>query len=104
MAWILLIGGDYTQTAAGTLEVEIGGLNAGTDYDVMRVFGNAVLAGVLDIDLINGFDPTAAAFFDILVTGFFTPGSVSGISRRLISRSSSFWDLGHRVAQRPGSH
>jgi hypothetical protein len=78
VAGTLFIGGDYTQTTGGTLDIDIGGLTAGTDYDVLRVFGNAVLAGTLDVDLINGFNPMGGAFFDILVTGFFGPGSVSG--------------------------
>jgi hypothetical protein len=77
-AGVLFVGGDYTQTVSGILNIVIGGLTAGTDYSLLRVFGNAVLAGALDVDLINGFDPTTDAFFDILTTGVFLPGSVSG--------------------------
>jgi hypothetical protein len=74
----LLVSGNYTQTAGGVLEIEIGGLIAGDQYDVLRIFGNASLDGTLDVALIDGFDPTAGDFFDILVTGFFGPGSVTG--------------------------
>jgi len=75
---ILFVAGNYTQTAAGILDIEIAGLTAGSGYDQLRVFGDAFLAGMLDVELINGFAPTANAFFDILVTGFFSPGSVFG--------------------------
>jgi len=75
---ILLVTGNYTQTSAGLLDIEIGGLAAGSGYDQLRVFGDASLAGTLDVDLIDSFAPTADAFFDILLTGFFFPGSVSG--------------------------
>jgi PEP-CTERM motif-containing protein len=75
---ILFVAGNYTQTSAGILDIEIGGLTAGSEYDQLRVFGDAFLAGTLDVELIDAFAPTVDAFFDILVTGFFLPGSVSG--------------------------
>jgi fibronectin-binding autotransporter adhesin len=75
---ILLVTGNYTQTSAGILDIEIGGLTAGSGYDQLRVLGDAFIAGMLEVDLVNGFAPTTDAFFDILVTGFFSPGSVSG--------------------------
>ena len=75
---VLLVAGNYTQTPAGILEIEIAGLTVGSGYDELRVLGNAFLAGTLDVELIDGFAPTADAFFDVLVTGFFTPGSVFG--------------------------
>jgi hypothetical protein len=95
MTGVLFVGGVYTQISGGTLDIEIGGLTAGTDYDVLRVFGNAVLAGALDIDLINGFDPTTDAFFDILLTGLFLPGSVSGTFATLDLPTSSIgtWNV-----------
>src|SRR5262249_926525 len=75
---ILLVAGNYTQPSAGILDIEIGWLTVGSEYDQLRVLGDAFLAGILDVELINSFVPTADAFFDILVTGFFLPGSVSG--------------------------
>jgi fibronectin-binding autotransporter adhesin len=76
---VLFVAGNYTQTSAGILDIEIGGLLVGSEYDQLRVFGDAFLAGALDVELINNFAPPTDAFFDILVTGFFSPGSVSGI-------------------------
>ena len=42
--------GDYTQSATGMLDIEIGGLLAGTEYDVLNVSGTAALAGTLNVD------------------------------------------------------
>src|SRR5207247_5619443 len=54
---ILTITGNYTQTAAGTLNVKIGGTAVGTQYDQLNVLGSANLDGALNISLINGFGP-----------------------------------------------
>jgi hypothetical protein len=53
----LFVGGDYTQTADGTLAIEIGGLVAGSQFDQLRVSGNAALGGNLSVSRINGFQP-----------------------------------------------
>ncbi len=37
----LTITGDYTQTSAGTLAIEIGGVTAGTQFDQLAVSGVA---------------------------------------------------------------
>ncbi len=42
---------------AGGLLLEIGGLAAGTDHDKLSVLGDLALAGVLEVVLINGFQP-----------------------------------------------
>src|SRR5207253_6719188 len=54
---ILTISGNYTQNAGGSLNIEIGGLTVGTQYDQLVVTGNATLAGTLNATLINGFTP-----------------------------------------------
>ncbi len=50
---ILTVNGNYTQTAAGTLQIQLGGLTAarqpGTDYDQLKVTGTATLAGTLQL-------------------------------------------------------
>ncbi len=67
---VLTISGDYTQGAAGTLLVELGGLAAGAQYDVLAVTGTATLDGRLDITLYNlgggTFVPHLGEAFDIL--------------------------------------
>src|SRR5262249_49923424 len=54
-AGILTINGDYTQMADGTLDLDIGGLAAGSEYDQLQVSGLAALDGALNVSLINGF-------------------------------------------------
>jgi T5SS/PEP-CTERM-associated repeat protein len=70
------IEGSYVQQAGGTLEIEIGGLVGGTQFDVVNVTGNAALGGDLQLKLINGFVPSQTSTFAILqstgnVTGAF---------------------------------
>jgi hypothetical protein len=91
----LVVAGNYTQTPAGILDIEIAGLTAGTGYDQLHVFGDAFLDGTLDVDLVNGFTPTADAFFDILLTGFLGPGSVTGTfaTVHLPTSSTGMWDI-----------
>jgi len=74
---MLTITGNYTQGASGVLEMQIGGLVAGTDYDQLRVGGTTSLAGTLNTALINGFVPPTGSTFTLVqstgaVTGTFT--------------------------------
>ena len=58
--------GNYTQAAGGSLEVEIGGLVAGTDFDVLDISSSATLDGTLNVSLISGFNPSQSDSFQIL--------------------------------------
>lgn len=62
----LTINGDYQQTSAGNLNIEIGGTVAGSDFDRLDITGQAILAGSLNISLVNGFVPPAGSSFTIL--------------------------------------
>ncbi len=66
----LIINGNFTQTETGLLHMEIGGLLAGDEYDVLNISGTATLAGTLDLDLTNLgsgiFKPGIGDAFDIL--------------------------------------
>jgi hypothetical protein len=66
---ILTIHGNYTQTARGTLNIEIGGTTAGIDFDQLVVTGLATLDGTLNISLTNGFRPNLGDRFQILNFG-----------------------------------
>jgi hypothetical protein len=66
---ILTINGNYTQTASGTLNIEIGGPNPGTGYDQLVVTGTATLDGTLNVSLLNGFVPNVGDRFQILTFG-----------------------------------
>lgn len=63
------INGAYPQTGTGSLTIEIGGVTAGTEYDRLAVTGAATLAGVLNITLIDGFEPNFGDSFSILTSG-----------------------------------
>jgi len=70
---LLEIVGNYLQGDLATLQIEIAGYQAGIDYDVLKVGGTAALAGLLEISLLNGFEPALGDSFQIL-----TAGEISG--------------------------
>jgi hypothetical protein len=61
------ITGDYDQQSAGTLDIELAGLIAVSEYDQVQVSGTATLGGTLDVDLLYGFTPALGNSFDILL-------------------------------------
>jgi hypothetical protein len=63
---ILTVDGVYTQGENGTLAIEIGGTTPGDDHDRLVVTGQAILAGTLDVSLIDGFTLGGSLGFDIL--------------------------------------
>jgi hypothetical protein len=66
---ILTIQGNCTQTAQGTLNIEIGGTTAGTDYGKLVVTGLATLDGTLNVELTNGYMPNVGDSFQVLIFG-----------------------------------
>jgi len=60
------IAGDAVLGAANTLQIELAGLTAGSQYDRVNVAGDAWLDGTLDIDFYGGFNPVAGNSFDII--------------------------------------
>jgi len=65
----LFLSADYTQAAAGTLAIEIGGRTALTDYDALEVTSAATLAGALEVSLTDGFVPSNGDEFTVLSAG-----------------------------------
>lgn len=57
---------NYTQTASGEELIEIGGTAVGTQYDQVQVSALATLDGLLRIQLISGFVPTAGQNFTVM--------------------------------------
>lgn len=95
---VITVDGDYTQAAAGSLDVEIGGTTAGTGFDQLAVSGDVALAGTLNVTL-DGFTPVHGNAFQIVTcdarTGVFQtrtcprfPLAFSGESPILIRPSS----------------
>jgi hypothetical protein len=66
---VLTIAGDYFQTSAGTLVIQIGGSMAGDGFDQLNVLGQAALNGTLAVALINGFSPNPGDSFQIVTCG-----------------------------------
>jgi uncharacterized protein with beta-barrel porin domain len=61
----LTVAGNYTQTASGTLEVNIA---SATNYDKLNVTGNASLNGTLKVVLDGGYVPTVNQTFSSIIT------------------------------------
>ncbi|MDZ7615976.1 MAG: PEP-CTERM sorting domain-containing protein, partial [Patescibacteria group bacterium] len=59
------IYGNYTQAAAGTLEIEIAGL---ASFDLVAVSGDALLSGSLNVLLLDSYTAALGDYFDILTT------------------------------------
>ncbi len=66
---ILTVTENYTQTSSGTLDIQIGGPNAGTGFSQLNITGTAGLGGTLDVSLLNGFTPYNGETFTILTSG-----------------------------------
>ena len=61
--------GSFTQTSTGALNIQVGGLTAGTEHDQLNVDGVATLSGTLNVALINGFSPADGDTFEVLTFG-----------------------------------
>jgi hypothetical protein len=96
-AGILQIGGDYTQTANGTLTTNIGGAGGG-QFGRFAVTGNSTLDGTLNINLVNGYYPANGTGFQVVTSGtvagqFATTNGLTQNGRRTFQpfyRSGSF--------------
>jgi hypothetical protein len=66
---VLTINRPYTQTASGTLNIDIGGLTPGTQYGRLDGNGQATLDGTLSVTLVNGFSPASGNSFRVLTFG-----------------------------------
>ena len=66
---LVTVEGSANLGASNTLFMEIGGLLAGTEFDVVDIAGSLTAGGILDIALINAFAPSAGDVFDLLNFG-----------------------------------
>ena len=73
--------------------VELGGLNAGTEYDQLIVAGDALLNGQLGVSLVGGFVPAQGDMFEVLTAGIVT-GQFSILSMPAVANGASFtWQV-----------
>ncbi|MDA0346725.1 MAG: hypothetical protein O3C43_13985 [Verrucomicrobia bacterium] len=78
----ITINGDFTQTDTGTLQIEVFGAEAGTEYDQLIVNGTATLGGTLHI--IPNIDfPDSSLFVPLVAT------TVEGVFDRIIVENKS---------------
>ncbi len=62
-----ILESNFVQSRSGMLDIELSGLSAGDEYDVLEVSGEAILNGTLDVTLLDGFEPELGDTFDILL-------------------------------------
>lgn len=90
----LQVDGNVVFETGSMLSIEIGGVLAGENHDVLSVTGSATLAGELAVSFVNGFHPAAGAAFSILnadsVLGQFTDLSLPSLSGGLVWNTSYF--------------
>ena len=68
-AGAIVVNGNYTQKAGGTLVLELGGKNFATRFDVFQVAGKATLGGNLVVKTINNYTPASAESLSPLLYG-----------------------------------
>ncbi|MBX3654006.1 MAG: filamentous hemagglutinin N-terminal domain-containing protein [Ramlibacter sp.] len=76
---LLSFGSNFTQTASGTLQMEIGGTTPATEYDQLNVSGDTALDGQLAI-VAYGPTPPSSGTFNILPGPNAPTGSFSTLS------------------------
>jgi hypothetical protein len=62
---IMEFGGDLGYGPFASMEMELGGTAAGTQYDHIMVAGDLVIGGSLKMTLLSGFVPAAGMVFDL---------------------------------------
>ena len=65
----ITVGGDLVLGSLAAVEIEVGGLTAGTQHDQLAVTGQVALDGVLRVVLISGFTPQPGHVFTLLTFG-----------------------------------
>jgi|GEM_PF-5198476 len=65
----LTIDGDFTNTATGTVAIELAGLVPGSSHDQLVVTGHAELDGILNVTRPGGYLPVSGEAFEVLQFG-----------------------------------
>ena len=90
-----------------TLLMEIGGLIPGSQHDQIDIGGVFGLNGLLDVDLINGFNPALGNTFNILngtTSGSFGSFSFPSLNPGLSWDTSDLYTLGNlKIVPEPGT-
>ncbi len=73
-------GGNVDIGATAGLNIELAGTTKGAQYDSLTIAGSASLSGALDVELINGFVPSAGQSFNILTAAGGIDGTFDAIN------------------------
>jgi len=79
----------YTQNSSGSLNIQIGGLTAGTQSSQLAVANGVSLHGTLNLKLINGFLPAIGNTF-IILTGTAVSGTFATVNGLSINSGEHF--------------
>ncbi len=85
---------------SAVLVIEIGGLSPGSQHDQIDIGGVLALKGTLDVDLINGFNPSLGNVFNIFdgtTSGTFNNFSFPALGGGLSWDTSTLYTLGNLV-------
>ena len=88
-AGTLHLGGSYTQTSGGTLEIELATL---ANYDELTIAGGANLTGTLAVSLIDNFVPQVGDVFEI-VTAADLGGSTFATTTLPMLTGGLYWNV-----------
>src|SRR5262249_44964846 len=76
--------GSYIQTAQGRLDIELGGTNAGVNYDRLAISSSAKLDGTLNVTLVDPYLPTVSNTFRVMTYSSFS-GNFATLNGLVIS-------------------
>jgi hypothetical protein len=69
----------YQQSSDSLLDVDLGGLVAGDQFDQLAIAGNAALNGILSVSLVGGFTLSKGQSFEILDIGGVRSGTFTNL-------------------------
>lgn len=104
---LLTLNGNYTQTILGNFDVDLGGSPASGQYGHLKVSGNVILDGTLNVGAVNNFVPVNGDVYDILDYGtlsgnFATLNTVNGHFSYVLLNNVNLKELQIHIAPVPG--
>ncbi|WP_309387598.1 PEP-CTERM sorting domain-containing protein [Cerasicoccus frondis] len=85
------ITGNLTLSSNSAVYMEIGGVVAGTQHDVLHVTGSAILGGVISFEIISGYIPSGSDSIILLSSSFLT-GNFTDLNGSVIRSLGGGWD------------
>jgi hypothetical protein len=104
----IVTAGNLAFSSTSTLEMELSGTTAGSQYDQIQASGALTLTGILNISLIIGFTPAAGNSFNLLdwssVAGTFSSLQLPTLSGGLQWNTSQLYTTGELSVSLPGDY